>query len=88
VKGKSRLDALLRTYNLISTVNFPSKVQGNSATAIDNIFIDITRLDNYSMRPIINGLSNHDAKSIILNTIKMRVHVKQFKLIRKVKNTK
>jgi hypothetical protein len=27
---KSRLDALLRTYNLIGTVNFPSRVQGNS----------------------------------------------------------
>jgi exonuclease III len=62
---KSRLDALLRTYNLKGTVNFPNRVQGNSATAIDNIFIDITRLDNYSIRAIINGLSDHDAQITI-----------------------
>jgi hypothetical protein len=73
---KSRLDILFRTYNLISTVN--------SATAIDNIFIDITRLDNYSIMPIINGLFDHDAQSITLSTINMSLHVKQFKLVRKV----
>jgi hypothetical protein len=64
----------LRTYNLIGRVNFPYRVQGNSATAIDTIFIDITRLNNYSIRPIINGMSDHDAQSITLNTINMSVH--------------
>jgi hypothetical protein len=81
---KSRLDALLRTYNLIGTVNFPTRIQGNSATAIHNIFIDITRLDNYLIRPLINRLSDHDEQSIPLNTVNMSVHVKQFKLIRKI----
>jgi hypothetical protein len=61
---KSKLDALLRTYNLIGTVNFPTRAQGNSAIANDNIFIDITRRDNYSIRPITNELSDHDAQSI------------------------
>jgi hypothetical protein len=83
-EGKSRLSALMRTCNLIGTVNFPTRVQGNSATAIDNIFIDITRLDNYFIRPIINGLSDHDAQSITLNTVNMSVHAKQFKLIREI----
>jgi hypothetical protein len=77
----------LRTYNLIGTVNFPTRVQGNSATAIDNTFIDITRLDNYSIRFIINGLSHHDTQSITLNTVNMSVHAKQFKLIKKLTNT-
>jgi hypothetical protein len=40
---KNRLDALLRTYNLTGTVNFPTRVQENSAGAIDNISTDITR---------------------------------------------
>jgi hypothetical protein len=79
-----RWNALLRTYDLINTVNFPTKVQGNSATGIFNIFIDVTRLHNYFIRTIINGLSEHDAQSITLNIINMRVHAKQFKLIRKV----
>jgi hypothetical protein len=80
---KNRLDAVLRTYNLI---NFPTRVQGNSATAIDNIFIDITSRDDYSIRPIINGLSDHDAQSITFNTTNMRSYVKQFKIIRKINN--
>ena len=81
---KSRLDAVLRTYNLINIVNFPTRIQGNSATAIDNIFVDITSRDNYSIRPIINGLSDHDAQSITFNTINMRSYAKQFKIIRKI----
>jgi hypothetical protein len=75
----------LRSCNLIGTINFPIRVQGNSATAIDNILIDITRLDNYSIRPIINELSDHDAQSITLNTVNMSVHAKQYKLLRKIK---
>jgi hypothetical protein len=38
----SQLKALLKTYKITSVVNFPTHTQQNSATAIDNIFIDIT----------------------------------------------
>jgi len=38
---KSRLEALLKTYNLTSVVNFPTHTHKHSATAINNIFIDI-----------------------------------------------
>jgi len=58
---KSQLEALCKSYNLTSVVNFPTRTQKNSATAIDNIFIDITKMGNYSICPIINGLSVHDA---------------------------
>jgi hypothetical protein len=74
----------LRTYSSIGTVIFRARVQGNSITANDNIFIYITRLDNDSIRPIINGLSNHDAQSITFNAIDMNVHAKQFKIIKKI----
>jgi hypothetical protein len=73
----------LETYNLIGTVIFPTRVQENSTTAINNIFTGFTRLDNYSVRPIINGLSEHEAQSITSNTINMKVRAKQFKIIRK-----
>jgi hypothetical protein len=81
---KSQLEALLRTHNLTSIVNFPTRIQGNSATAIDNIFIDIARRDSYSIGPIINGLSDHVAQSITFNAINMKPHNKQFKVIRKI----
>jgi hypothetical protein len=83
---KSKLDAVVGTYNLISTVNFPTRIHGNSDTAIDNIFIDITRRDNYSIRPINNGLSDLVAQSLTFNTINIRSYVKQFKLIRNINN--
>jgi hypothetical protein len=63
---KSRLDALLKTYNLTSVVNFPTHIQKNSATAIDNNFIGTSRMGNYSISPIINRLSDHDAQLITL----------------------
>jgi len=69
---KSRLEALLRTYNLTSIVNFPTRTQKHSATAIDNIFIDISKMGNYSLCPIINGLSDHDAQSITLHSFNLR----------------
>jgi hypothetical protein len=52
---KGRSDALLKTYNLTSVVNFPTRIQKNSTTAIDNIFIDTSKTGNYSVSPILMG---------------------------------
>ena len=52
---KNYLDTLLATYNLTGTVNFP-RTQSNSATAIDNIFIDVSNHENYITLPLFNGL--------------------------------
>ena len=57
---KKLLDYLLDTYNLISTVYFPTRTAYNSATLIDNFFIDNRR--HYTIKPCINGLSDHDAQ--------------------------
>jgi len=80
---KKQLEALLLTYNLISKVNFTTRCQKNSITAIDNIFIDNDRKNNYSICPIINGLSYHDAQLITLNTISLKPSTKQIMEIRK-----
>jgi hypothetical protein len=40
-------------------VNFPTKVQNSSSTAIDNIFVDSARLNSSYTSPIISGLSDH-----------------------------
>ena len=49
----------------------------NLATAIDYIFIDIDIKNNYSICPIINGLSDRDAQSITLNTTSLKQPTKQ-----------
>jgi hypothetical protein len=47
---KSQPEALLKTYNLVSVVNFPTRIQQKSATAID-IFLDTSKIRNYSIPP-------------------------------------
>ena len=64
--NKMRLENLLMTYNLRHTVHFPTRFTDKSVPVIDNIFVDISR--NYAIKPLINGLSDHDAQIIsILN---------------------
>ena len=72
------------TYNLTSTVNFPTRIQKNSATAIDNIFIDTSKMGNYTISPIINGLSDHDAQFITLYSSNMRPTSKNYRSIRNI----
>jgi hypothetical protein len=61
---KEQLNSLLTTYNLSHTVNFATRTQNDSRTAIGNIFMDITRLSSSSTCLIINGLSDHDAHPV------------------------
>jgi hypothetical protein len=53
---KRQLDAVLLTYNLSAIVHFPTRSQGYSSTAIDNLFIDTYKFINYTASPIHNGL--------------------------------
>jgi len=43
---KSQLDNLLLSYNLTSTINFPTRVQIMSATATNIIFIDTSQFES------------------------------------------
>ena len=65
---KNQLDNLLLSYNLTSIINFPTRVQNTSATAIDDIFIDISQFENYNTTPILNGLSDHDDQLVMIST--------------------
>jgi hypothetical protein len=69
--NKKKMNLLLASYNLLSTVNFPTKLQNNSSTAIDNIFIDVSLQGNYVIYPLCNGLSDHDAQLIVLTEVKV-----------------
>ena len=77
------LDSLLACHNLTNTVHFPTRIQNNSATAIDNIFIDTSKYNNYVILPIINGLSDHDAQMITINDIHLKVMNNSPRLIRR-----
>jgi exonuclease III len=72
--GKKRqLDAMLQSYNLSAIVCFPTRVQNQSSTTIDNIFIDIHKIKNYTVCPIYNGLSDHDAQLLIVKDVNLQL---------------
>jgi exonuclease III len=62
--NQKKTNSLLTTYKLTHTVNFATRIQNNSSTAIGNIFVDSIRLNSSSVSPIINGLSDHDAQRL------------------------
>jgi hypothetical protein len=83
---KKQLDNLLGTYNLTSTVYFPTIIASKSVTLIDNIFIDNRR--NYTIKPCINGLSDHDAQLMTLTNSYLPINNTEPTFIRNInKNT-
>jgi hypothetical protein len=56
------LDAMLIFINLSGTVYFPTRIHNQSRSAIDNIFIDVSKFENYTIYPRFIGLSDHDAQ--------------------------
>jgi len=65
---KLLLDSLLASFSHFSTVKFPTRIFNNSCTLTDNIYINTYRHD-FSVNPLINGLSDHDAQIITLLNI-------------------
>jgi hypothetical protein len=66
---------LFLSYHIIFIINprihiDPKFQRGqNSSTAIDNIFIDNYKFINYTVSPLHNGLSDHDAQLLIINYV-------------------
>jgi exonuclease III len=70
--NKSQLDSPLASYDLYSTVDFPTRINDCSYTAIDNIFIDKFKNTNFTIKLLPNELSDHDAQILILHNIKIQ----------------
>jgi exonuclease III len=68
-----QFDAMLLCYNLPSIVNFPTRTQNKSSTAIDNIFIDTYKITDCTFFPLISGLSDHDSELLIIMDLKLQV---------------
>jgi hypothetical protein len=70
--NKKQLDTTLLSYSLTNTAQFPTRIQNNSKTVIDNIFIDVTKFGNYKVQPFYIDLSDHDAQIITINDIMLQ----------------
>jgi hypothetical protein len=47
------------------------RVSNNKGTLIDNTFLDNTKHNSFSVYPMENGLSNHDAQILILKEMQI-----------------
>ena len=63
---------MLSTYNLTSTVHFPTRII-NTCTSSIGIFVDSK--NKYTMKPYINGLSDHDAQLLTLNNLAQPISI-------------
>jgi hypothetical protein len=50
----------------MATVNFPTRVQNESSMTIDCMFTDNYKFTKYTIFPIYNGLSDHDAQLLTI----------------------
>jgi hypothetical protein len=75
---KFKLSLLFQSYNLFYVVDFPTRFNSInnscrpdkcSGTALDNIFIDVSRLSSFKLNPIINGRSDHNGQYFILDRV-------------------
>ena len=66
--NKSQLDNLLLSYNLTNIINFLTRIQNTSATATDNIFIDVSQFEGCTITPVINSVSDHEAQLLTIST--------------------
>jgi hypothetical protein len=77
----------LKTYYLPHRVNFPTRFQNFSSTAVDNVFIDGVRLNSCYTDPIINSLSGYDAKFLTISDINTEINLASLKWrLRKINN--
>ena len=83
-EDKTHLDNILLSYNLINIINFPTRIQNTSSTAIDNISIDVSQFESYTVSPVTNGVSDHDAQLLKISTEYTLVPVNEFKMLGKL----
>jgi len=63
-------------------LNSSTRISNKSSIAIDNIFVDKSR--NYTVRPLINGLSDHDAQLIVFSNVIIPNKASETYLIRNI----
>ena len=66
---RKQLDNLLLLYNLVGIVDFPTRLTNATATAVDNVFIDVFGFHDHVLTPFSIGLSDHDAQILAIRTL-------------------
>jgi hypothetical protein len=51
---------------MTNVIEFPARINEGHATAINGIFIDVSRANHFTVASISNGLSDHDVQYIVL----------------------
>lgn len=69
---RRQLGSNLNSYNHFSMVHIPTSNQNGSNSATNNIFNDISAFTNCKTIPIINGLSDHNARVLIIKELHIR----------------
>ena len=82
---KKCLYSLLLSYNLSNTVNFRQEFK-ITISAIDNIFIDTKKFETYTLTPLSNGLSDHEAQLLEIRNIDLKLQKQHYQLIKKIDN--
>jgi len=72
------------SYNWASIIKFLTRIQNTSATAIYKIFIDVSQFEGYTIAPVINGISDHDAQLLTISTDYTYVPTQRSKSVRKI----
>lgn len=68
------------------TVHFETRTQNKSSTAIDNIFVDDSRLESSFTSPLINGLSDHDAQLLTIHNMCIKKQNSKKQRIQQINN--
>jgi hypothetical protein len=76
-----------RIRHLEKELKAATRIQNSSSTAIDNIFIDSTRLSFSCKSSVVSGFSDHDVQFLIVNNITIKVSLISLKeKTRKINN--
>ena len=67
------------SYNMMHTLDFPTRFQNGHFSAIDNSFVDNSRMQSSEIFPLSNALSDHEAQCIMLNKFFPETKVKNDK---------
>ena len=80
-KDKQEVNNILNLYNLASVINFPTRVKNISRSSIDNIFLDTTQFEKYTVCSMANCLSDHDAQMLELCDVNQNSKRNNYKTI-------
>ena len=76
----------MQCFWLTVIVYFPTRSQGYSNTAKDNIFIDTYKFINFTVSPLHNGLLDHDAQALKINNVNLQLQKHCIYTIRNINN--